>query len=311
MTLQYKKQAKMHQNKNQDKNKHIPVLLNEVLQYLDPKPGESYLDLTAGYGGHAQAIMKQTGGSQTVLVDRDLAAIGELRKLFSADSIKLLNQDYWSASKDLLSQGQTFDLILADLGVSSPHLNEGSRGFSINHPGPLDMRMDQSQTLTAATIVNTYSEVDLASLLKRYGEEPRARQIARTIVQARPLKTTDELVSVIVAVQPKRGRIHPATRTFQALRIAVNNELGQLENSLPLWLKLLSPGGRIAVISFHSLEDRLVKQALNQVSGNRFDATFKLLTKKPIIASSNEIVHNPRARSAKLRAAVKIKTKGN
>jgi 16S rRNA (cytosine1402-N4)-methyltransferase len=302
----------MHQNKNQNKNKHDPVLLNEVLNYLGPKSGDTYLDLTAGYGGHAKAITDKVGSLKlSVLVDRDQNAVMELEKLFPSNTAMILHADFLSASRSLNSQGQKFDLILADLGVSSPHLNEGSRGFSINNSGPLDMRMDQSQELTAEVIVNSYSEADLVAILRRYGEEPKARSVARAIIRARPLKSTDQLAEAVKTVWPKRGKTHPATRTFQALRIAVNDELGLLEKSLPLWLDLLNPGGRIAVISFHSLEDRLVKKALKQVSGNRYDADFQLLTKRPITPSHNEIAHNPRARSAKLRAAVKIKKKGN
>lgn len=305
----------MHQNKHQNKHKqHEPVLLGEVLQYLDPKAGETYLDLTAGYGGHARAILERTGGSRAVLVDRDQQAVRVLTEEFPGDTVSAVNirhQDFLAASRDLVAGRQQFDLILADLGVSSPHLNEVSRGFAITSNGPLDMRMDQSQELTAETIVNTYSEAQLSDLLKRYGEEPKAARIARDIVQARPLRTTGELTAIAAKAWPGRSRIHPATRTFQALRIAVNDELGLLEQSLPLWLQLLAPGGRIAVISFHSLEDRLVKRALQEAAGDRYDAELHLLTRRPVTATSSEIVYNPRARSAKLRAAVKIKKKGN
>jgi 16S rRNA (cytosine1402-N4)-methyltransferase len=302
----------MHQNKNQNEQEHVPVLLRETLKYLDPKAGESYLDLTAGYGGHATAVLERTGDrAGATLVDRDEAAIKRLEDRFG-DQVDLRRQDYLTASRELSETGRRFDLILADVGVSSPHLNDKARGFSINNPGPLDMRMDQSQTLTAAGIVNTYDEDRLAGLLGRYGEEPKAKQIARLIIAARPLSATDELASVVAKAWPGRSRIHPATRTFQALRIAVNSELEQLEQSLPIWLELLKPSGRIAVISFHSLEDRLVKQAFAARSGNRYDAELELLTKRPVTASPSENVHNPRARSAKLRAAVKInKRKGN
>jgi 16S rRNA (cytosine1402-N4)-methyltransferase len=298
----------MHQNKNQ--NKHVPVLLDEVLQYLDPRTGDTYLDLTAGYGGHARAVLERTGMAEAVLVDRDTNAIDTLREEFQ-NGVSLRQQDFLSASRELLADGRQFDLILADLGVSSPHLNEESRGFAISSNGPLDMRMDRSQPLTAETIVNSYSEAQLADLLKRYGEEPKAQRIAHGIVQARPLHTAGQLAEVAAKAWPGRSRIHPATRTFQALRIAVNDELTQLEQSLPLWITLLAPGGRLAVISFHSLEDRLVKRALNEAAGNRYDAEMRLLAKRPITPSSKELVYNPRARSAKLRAAVKIKKKGN
>jgi len=299
----------MHQNKNQNTDQqHVPVLLDAVLQYLEPRAGDNYLDLTAGYGGHAAAVAERAGSlTQTTLVDRDHHAIDELRKRFAGQSIELRHQDFLTASRELLAEQRTYDLILADLGVSSPHLNEGSRGFAIQSPGPLDMRMDQAQATTAGDIVNHYDEDQLADILKRYGEEPKARQIARLIVQARPLDTTDALAAVVARAWPGHSRVHPATRTFQALRIAVNDELGLLEQSLPLWLQLLAPGGRIVIISFHSLEDRLVKQALQAASGDRYDAELQLLTKRPATATPHELVSNPRARSAKLRAAVKIK----
>lgn len=296
----------MHQDKHQDELEHTPVLLPAVLQYLDPQAGETYLDLTAGYGGHAAAVLERTGNpAGSVLVDRDEAAIKRLRTRFGK-RIELRHQDYLGASRELSEAGQQFNLILADVGVSSPHLNEAERGFAIKQSGPLDMRMDRRQELTAGYIVNHYDEDRLAELIGRYGQEPKARQIANLIVQGRPFSATDELAKVIARAWPGRSRIHPATRTFQALRIAVNDELGQLEGSLPLWLALLAPGGRIAVISFHSLEDRLVKQAFAAASAGRYDAELKLLTKRPATATPSEIAHNPRARSAKLRAAVKI-----
>jgi len=303
----------MHQNKNQNKNKqHIPVLLEAVLQYVDPQSGESYLDLTAGYGGHAQAILERVGSlTSAVLVDRDQNATTFLREMFKDSAVDIRQQDFLSASRDLLAEGQKFDLILADLGTSSPHLNEGQRGFAIKVDGPLDMRMDQSQELTADTIVNSYSKAAIVDILRRYGEEPKAVSIANAIVAARPITQTGELATIVAKAWPGYHRVHPATRTFQALRIAVNDELNLLQQSLPLWFKLLKPNGRIAVISFHSLEDRMVKQALSDVAGDRYDAEFTLLTKHPVTASPSELVHNPRARSAKLRAAVKIKKKGN
>lgn len=298
----------MHQQKNQNKHtKHTPVLIDEVLQLLDPQAGDSYLDLTAGYGGHARAVLERTKRpGQAVLVDRDENAVRELQP-FKVAGADVRHADFFSASEALKQEKRQFDLILADLGVSSPHLNEAERGFAINADGPLDMRMDQQQSLTAEQVVNTFSEAELADILWHYGEEPKARQIARLIAGNRPLKTTSQLAAVIAKAWPGRSRIHPATRSFQALRIAVNDELGLLERSLPIWLKLLAPGGRIAIISFHSLEDGIVKRMLSEVSGERYDAEFRLLTKRPITASPQELVFNPRARSAKLRAAVKIK----
>jgi 16S rRNA (cytosine1402-N4)-methyltransferase len=286
---------------------HVPVLLTEVLQYLAPSKGESYLDLTAGYGGHAARVLELTGAPErAVLVDRDSFAIAELRNRFG-ETVRLMHEDFASATGRLAREGKQFDLILADLGVSSPHMDQASRGFSLAHDGPLDMRMDQTQELTADRIVNSYPEDRLSEILSDYGEEPKARQIAAAIVAARPIHTTSELAAIAAKAWPGHSRVHPATRTFQAVRIAVNDELGLLEKSLPLWINLLSPGGRIAIISFQSLEDRLVKQLLADRSGNRYDSELQLLTKRPITAESHESVHNPRARSAKLRAAVKIK----
>lgn len=294
---------------SQNSQLHVPVLLSEVLQVLGPKPGESYLDLTAGYGGHAQAILDKTGATdKAVLVDRDSNATNELSKKFGSSGTDIRQQDFLSASKKLAEEGRQFELILADLGVSSPHLNHPERGFALASSGPLDMRMDQSQTLSAATIVNSYSEDQLTDLLVRYGEEPKARAIAHLIVRNRPIATTTELASVVAKAWPGHSRVHPATRTFQALRIAVNDELTLLEQSLPIWINLLNVGGRLAIISFHSLEDRLVKQALAAQAGNRYDARLQLITKRPLTAGPQELVFNPRARSAKLRAAVKINT---
>lgn len=290
----------MHQNKN----KHIPVLLDETLSLLDPQPGESYLDLTAGYGGHASEVLKRTKGG-VVLVDRDAEAIDYLKQHFKDQAIDIRHQDFLGASQDLLKEHRQFDLILADLGVSSPHLNTTSRGFSIKDDGPLDMRMDQRQSQTAGAIVNSYSEKRLGELIRHFGEEPKAGRIAKAIVRARPIKTTHELANIIAGAKKRKGKIHPATKTFQALRIAVNDELEQLGKALPLWIQLLAPGGRLAIISFHSLEDRLIKKALKDVSGNNYDATFKLITKKAVQAGNNEVAINPRARSAKLRAALK------
>jgi 16S rRNA (cytosine1402-N4)-methyltransferase len=297
----------MHQD--EQNHLHIPVLLNEVLQYLDPKEGDSYLDLTGGYGGHAAKVLEHTNNpTNTTLIDRDSNAIVELTKRFEGRGVDIRQADFLTASETLKDEGKRYDLILADLGVSSPHLNQASRGFSIAQDGPLDMRMDQTQSLTAERIVNTYRESDLARLIKKYGEDPKSRQIASLIVNNRPYKTTQELAKIVAKAWPGHSKVHPATRTFQALRIAVNNELELLRKSLPIWIDdLLAPGGRIVVISFHSLEDRIVKDAFKQAGGDRYDATIQLLTKKPVVGSDTEIVSNPRARSAKLRAAFKQK----
>ncbi|HVU59959.1 MAG TPA: 16S rRNA (cytosine(1402)-N(4))-methyltransferase RsmH [Candidatus Saccharimonadales bacterium] len=287
---------------------HVPVLAEAVLQYLDPKGGDRYLDLTAGYGGHATLVLERTDAlKQAVFVDRDQHAIDELTKLFGSKA-DIRHMDFLQASQQLAAAGQQFDCILADLGVSSPHLTDAERGFAITAEGPLDMRMDQTQALTAGMIVNRYTEAELAEILTRYGEEPKARRIAQLIVRHRPIDTTTELAHVVArAWGGARSKVHPATRTFQALRIAVNDELTLIARSLPIWIDLLAPGGRLAVISFHSLEDRLVKQAFAE-AGNGYDARIRILTKHPVTASDTEVVFNPRARSAKLRAAAKINT---
>ena len=301
---------KNHQNKNGD-GLHLSVLAAEVLAYLQPKAGESYLDLTAGYGGHAELVAKATGaGGKLTLVDRDGHAIAVLAKKFPGAEI--IHQDFLGAVTKLAGENQRYDMVLADLGVSSPHFDNASRGFSFSASGPLDMRMDQRQERSAEQLVNYAAEADLAGIIKVFGEEPKAERIARAIASARPIGDTTELASVIAEAIGKRWRrqkIHPPTRTFQALRIAVNAELTQLEESLPLMCELLAPGGRLAVISFHSLEDRIVKRFLAEHAGDRYDAEILPLTKKPVRASSDEIALKPRARSAMLRAASKIKNR--
>lgn len=296
----------MHQNKQIS---HQPVLLKEVIHYLDPKPGQTYLDLTAGYGGHALSIRAHTNGWPATLVDRDQMSIDYLHEQFIDPNIEIRHQDFLTASQTLAKEGRHYDMILADLGVSSPHLNIASRGFAINQDGPLDMRMNQEQAVTAKTIVNTASVEEITKILKDYGEEPKAKRIALAIVENRPVHTTTQLAQIVATIWRGHSRVHPATRTFQALRIAVNDELGLLEKAMPIWIDLLEPGGRLAVISFHSLEDRIVKQTLKKYSGKRYDAELQLLTKRPIVATTDEVISNPRARSAKLRVAVKIKTK--
>ena len=293
----------------QEDIEHIPVLLNEVLTYLNPKEGEKYLDLTGGYGGHAAAVLERTKAPKSaVLVDRDPQAVKTLEERFAKQGVEVRQADFLTASNQLASENKRFNMILADLGVSSPHLNQASRGFSIQHDGPLDMRMDTTQELTAEKVVNTYSKEELADILSRYGEEPKAQKIAALLVSNRPIKTTKQLANIAAKAWPGHSKVHPATRTFQAIRVRVNDELGLLEKSLPIWVdQLLEPGGRLVVISFHSLEDRLVKQAFQEAGGDRYDATLQILTKSPVTGSKDEIVFNPRARSAKLRAAVKQK----
>ncbi|MGD8374184.1 MAG: 16S rRNA (cytosine(1402)-N(4))-methyltransferase RsmH [Candidatus Woesebacteria bacterium] len=287
---------------------HQPVLLKQTVEMLAPKTGETYLDLTAGYGGHAKVVIGKIGKtSQATLVDRDEYAITSLQQLREAGAC-IIKKDFASAAKSLAESGEQFDMILIDLGVSSPQLDNAERGFSIQRSGPLDMRMDQTQSKTAADIVNTYDQDKLVAILREYGEEPKAAAIARQIIASRPIKSTDELASVVAkAVRGKWSKTHPATRTFQAIRIELNDELGQIKDTLKLLPQLLRPGGRVAIISFHSLEDRLVKQFFKEQAEAGYEAELSLLTKKPISGATDD-VHNPRARSAKLRAAVKIKT---
>lgn len=289
-------------------HKHTPVLLNDTLRLLNPQPGESYLDLTAGYGGHARAVLDKTRApANAVLVDRDDAAIAALADLKSLGA-KLIHGDFLQVARQELNN-RTFDMILLDLGVSSVHFDTSERGFSFNSEGPLDMRMDRRQELRAEDIVNQWPEAELLRILREYGEEKRARQAVKAITAHRPISSTSQLADVVGrAVGHTRGK-HPATRTFQALRLAVNDELGQLKGVLEVLPERLNPGGRMAIISFHSLEDRLIKQSFKELSGPGYDAEFQSLTTSPILGQTND-VHNPRARSAKLRAVVKIKRKG-
>jgi 16S rRNA (cytosine1402-N4)-methyltransferase len=285
---------------------HIPVLLQEVLKCLQPNSGETYLDLTAGYGGHAEAVLGRTLNPKGMtLVDRDHSSVDYLRKQAQFADSEIINRDFLEASKFAQGRHSQYDMILADLGVSSVHLDNAGRGFSIKNDGPLDMRMDQSQSMSAETMVNSYTESEIADLIRKYGEDPHSKRIARVIVEQRPFASTGELAEAIASSSPGYSKVHPATRTFQAFRIAVNKELQQVQEALPIWNSLLAPGGRLAVISFHSLEDRIVKDYFKSNSGDRYDATLRLVTKKPITASANELVLNPRARSAKLRAACK------
>jgi 16S rRNA (cytosine1402-N4)-methyltransferase len=286
---------------------HIPVLLIETLKQLNPIQGENYLDLTAGYGGHAGKILEKTGNyTDSVLVDRDDFALQHLQA-FKEKGVRLLHTDFASAAKALVEEGRQFNVILVDLGVSSPQLDMSERGFSFTNSGPLDMRMDVSQETSAETLVNTASRDELTRIITKYGEEPVgfAKRIAEAIVKGRPFHTTEELARLIKEqYRGKWKKTHPATRTFQALRIAVNDELGQVEMMLPLLPELLKPGGRVGIISFHSLEDRLVKQYFAEQKNAGYEAELNVLTKKPIAGDIYD-VHNPRSRSAKLRVAVK------
>ncbi len=291
----------------QTSNQHLPVLAAEVLQYLGPKKGEAYADFTAGYGGHAQAIIDITQSS-AVLVDRDEHSARFLQSKFAdQNGVEIINKDFESASRDLIQQGEDFDLILADLGLSSPHLDNPERGFAFASDGPLDMRMDQNQELDARAIVNSYSAEQLAELFFEYGDEPKSRKIAQDIVGNRPINSTAQLAQIVKRSWPGRSKSHPATRVFQALRIAVNDEIGQLERSLPQFVDLLRPGGRLGIITFHSIEDRIVKNYFKSISENLYDSSCELLSRKPVAPAESELVHNPRARSAKLRLVRKRK----
>ncbi|HEX9679263.1 MAG TPA: 16S rRNA (cytosine(1402)-N(4))-methyltransferase RsmH [Candidatus Saccharimonadales bacterium] len=286
-------------------NNHQPVLLSDTIRLLAPKSDDSYLDLTAGYGGHAAAVLAKTKRpDRMVLVDRDDAAIKALDRFKEQGSV-VIHQDFLAATSQL--SGQKFDMILADLGVSSQHFDRADRGFSFTLNGPLDMRMDRSGALTASQIVNDWPVERIADVIRRYGEEPRALVIAQRIVANRPINSTAVLAETIRPAASQSGRRkHPATRVFQAIRIAVNDELTQLDDTLPLLPDLMAPGGRLCIISFHSLEDRLVKQFFKELCGGGYEAEHELLTKRPIKGELND-VHNPRARSARLRAVVKIK----
>ncbi len=292
---------------------HQPVLVDAVLRLLAPLKGESYLDLTAGYGGHATRVIQKTENvKQATLVDRDEQAINFLQSSDMLAGARLLHKDFAAAAADLIKLDQQFDMVLLDLGVSSPQLDEGERGFSFRTDAPLDMRMDQRQTRSAEWLVNHLGQAELSKLIRDFGEEPprSSARIAAAILAARPISSTGRLATIIK--QAHRGawkKIHPATRTFQAIRIATNDELAQLEAVLPLLPPLLSPGGRVAIISFHSLEDAIVKRFLKNEAESGYEASLKLLTKK-VVSGAYEDVTNPRARSAKLRAAVKINTTG-
>ncbi len=297
-------------------NRHTPVLLEQVEVLLRPKMGEVFVDITAGYGGHATKLLSAVGKSgYGYLFDKDPEAIRFLRSKFkNVKNVSIEHVDFsaikWHKNIPLA------DIILADVGVSSPQIDQPKRGFSFSQPGPLDMRMDTTQDLTAEKIVNSYSEHDLAEILYKYGEERASRKIAKAIVRERkikPITKTTDLAEIISKNVRTIGRIHPATRSFQALRITVNDELGALEQMLKQAPNNLSKGGRMAVISFHSLEDRLVKQAFKELATPIRDdygqivseAKYKIVTKKPVVGSKLDNT-NPRARSAKLRVVEKI-----
>lgn len=286
---------------------HVPVLLDATLDELRPIQGENYLDLTAGYGGHARRFLAKTENyADSVLVDRDAFAIAELGE-FEQKGVRILHTDFVSAARQLVEEGKQFSIILVDLGVSSPQLDKSERGFSFTKSGPLDMRMDRRQETSAETLVNTLGKDELVRIITQYGEEPLgfARRVADAIVSHRPITTTGDLAELVKQANVgKWKKTHPATRTFQALRIAVNEELRQVEELMPLIPQLLKKDGRVGIISFHSLEDRLVKQYFGEQKNAGYEAELSIQTKKPLAGDIYD-VHNPRSRSAKLRVAVK------
>ncbi len=293
-----------------EKSVHIPVLLQASLAQIQPKKRESYLDFTAGYGGHAGEFLNITKNFEdSVLVDRDENAIRTLQR-FKNEGVELLHMDFLSAARELVKEGRKFDIILADLGVSSPQLDIAERGFSFRKDGPLDMRMNPAQEKTAADIVNFANKSELMQILIEFGEEKRgfAERIVSKIIEVRKkqrIETTTQLADLILSVH-KGGwqKTHPATRTFQAIRIAVNNELQQVEEVLGLLPKLLNHGGRVGIITFHSLEDKLVKNYFKEDSKKGLESKFQIITKKPL-DGAKEDANNPRARSAKLRVSIR------
>jgi 16S rRNA (cytosine1402-N4)-methyltransferase len=292
--------------------RHVPVLLEEVLEYLNVRPGGVICDATLGLAGHSSEIAKRLGGKGKLIgFDRDPEAM-EAAKVRLEEVRAELGEEMpemvfvakaFSEAASEIEPG-SLDGLLADFGVSSLQLDEAHRGFSFRTDGPLDMRMDTRSGETAEQVVNQEDENELADLIYEFGEERRSRRIARAIVRARPITTTAELAQIVSAAAPsmKGDKIHPATRTFQALRIRVNNELGEIQSLLKSAGSLLKPGGRLVLISFHSLEDRLVKDAFREAGRAK---VFEVLTKKPVVAGDEEQMRNPRSRSAKMRAAEK------
>jgi 16S rRNA (cytosine1402-N4)-methyltransferase len=288
---------------------HVPVLLKEAIDFLAIKRGGTYIDATVGLGGHSYEIAKRLGAPGHLIgLDKDPAALeaARARLIFEEDApeITLLHSSFAEVGKRF---GTKVDGLLADIGVSSLQLNDAARGFSFQAEGPLDMRMNPQAELTAEQVVNQVDEVTLADLIYEFGEERRSRRIARAIVRSRPIRTTAQLADVVSAaarpMNQAERRIHPATRTFQALRIFVNNELNDLRALLDAAPRVLKLGGRLVIISFHSLEDRIVKDALRD---GMKQGHYQLLTRKPVTAGAEEIDRNPRSRSAKLRAAERV-----
>ncbi len=286
--------------------KHIPVLLQEVLTHLLPEPNQVFIDGTVGQGGHAEAIASHIlPGGRLLAIDRDPVNLGIAKDRLASlgTSVVFVNDSYANVTE--IAQKHDFnhvDGILLDLGYSSLHIEDATRGFSFQKEGPLDMRYDPSGELTAKIVVNEWYEEDLARTFRIYGEEVRSSEIAKEIVRARkikPIETTTQLAEIVVGAMHGRGAIHPATKIFQALRIVVNDELGELERALPMCVDLLGEGGRLAIITFHSLEDRIVKNFFKS------QTQLEIVTKRPIAPTRAECKKNPRSRSAKLRVAIK------
>jgi len=301
---------------------HIPVLLKETVEALAIQPGGRYIDCTAGGGGHAEAILERSApGGQLLGIDADPEAVRLARARLSryGGSALIVNDNFSNLEAICLKNDfEPVNGILFDLGLSSLQLGETGRGFSFKHGAPLDMRFGPGQTISAADIVNKYSEAELARIIYEFGEETHSRQIAHLLVRARPIRTTDELAALIERAMPVRGRIHPATRTFQALRIAVNQELEHLESALTQALNLLGHEGRLVVISYHSLEDRIVKNFMRREAAAcicppglpqcvcHHQPRLRLVHKQVVVPSLAEEKANPRSRSAKLRVAERI-----
>ncbi len=296
-----------------DRPQHVPVLLDEVIEYLNVRPGGVIADTTLGLGGHSAAIARLLGAKgRLICFDRDLEAmeLGRARLAEVADElgvempkVEFVAKAFSEAASEI--KPGSLDGLLADFGVSSLQLDGAHRGFSFRTDGPLDMRMDTRSGETAEQVVNEAGEEELANLIYEFGEERRSRRIARAIVRARPISTTAQLAQVISAAAHtvKGEKIHPATRTFQAIRIRVNDELGEIQSLLKSAGSLLKPRGRVVLISFHSLEDRLVKDAFRDAGRAK---VMTMLTKKPVVPVEQEQMRNPRSRSAKLRAAEKV-----
>ncbi len=298
---------------------HQSVLLEESLEFLQVRPGGVYLDGTLGGGGHTRALAERTGREGCVIaLDLDRAALARAKENLSdlGDRISFVHSSFADGAKALDERGiKSLDGILLDLGFSSDQMEDPERGFSFMSDFPPDMRLDPSRGQSAGEIVNQGTERELERIFKEYGEEPKARVLARRIAAARPIRSCKDLAALTEGLYPGRSRVHPATRMFQALRIAANDELGALEKALETLPPRLTPGGRMAVISFHSLEDRIVKHRFAELSEVEKDPitghaksepAFRVVTRRPVVPSEREVEQNPRARSAKLRVLERV-----